>query len=407
MPFLRRRKAGSDTEQPEDATQTPEGKSKGGWKRPANTAFKQQRLKAWQPILTPKVVLPTFFILGLLFAPIGGLLVWGSNLVSQITIDYTDCDLQTIQTDSNDLHFTDVKHFSYNLASKDAAKAVPPPTPQWAFVQNSTTGNNKTTAQTCYLQFELPADMKHSVFLYYKLTNFYQNHRRYVKSLDTDQLRGDNVSFSSLSKGDCAPLATIGNRSMIYPCGLIANSLFNDTIVSTILLNPAGGQNQTYNFTEDGIAWPGEKKKYTDRPKTPIDQLVPPPGWQDRFPGGYTEDNFPNLQEDLHFQNWMRTAALPTFTKLYARNDEETMTKGTYQIMIWTNFPVRPYGGTKSIVISTVSWIGGKNPFLGWAYVGASGLLVLLGIAGTIRHLIKRRRLGDMNMLSWNQPGAR
>ena len=52
---------------------------------------------------------------------------------------------------------------------------------------------------------------------------------------------------------------------------------------------------------------------------------------------------------------------------------------------------MRPYKGTKSIVISTVSWIGGKNPFLGWAYVAAAGLLVLLGILGTVRHLVKPR----------------
>lgn len=46
-----------------------------------DTAFKQQRLKAWQPILTPKTVLPTLFIIGIIFAPIGALLVWGSSLV--------------------------------------------------------------------------------------------------------------------------------------------------------------------------------------------------------------------------------------------------------------------------------------------------------------------------------------
>ena len=57
----------------------------------------------------------------------------------------------------------------------------------------------------------------------------------------------------------------------------------------------------------------------------------------------------------------------------------------------FTAFPVRPYKGTKSVVISTVSWIGGKNPFLGWAYVAAAGLLVLLGILGTVRHLVKPR----------------
>jgi hypothetical protein len=36
-----------------------------------DTAFKQQRLKAWQPILTPKTVIPTYFVIGLIFIPIG------------------------------------------------------------------------------------------------------------------------------------------------------------------------------------------------------------------------------------------------------------------------------------------------------------------------------------------------
>jgi len=85
----------------------------------------------------------------------------------------------------------------------------------------------------------------------------------------------------------------------------------------------------------------------------------------------------------------MRTAGLPTFTKLYGRNDTDPMQKGTYRIIIGLNFPVIPYKGTKSFVISTVSWIGGKNPFLGWAYVAAASVFVLLAIMGTARHLIK------------------
>jgi hypothetical protein len=53
-----------------------------------DTAFKQQRLKAWQPILTPKSVLPTLFAIGLLFAPIGAVLIWGSNTVSSMAISF-------------------------------------------------------------------------------------------------------------------------------------------------------------------------------------------------------------------------------------------------------------------------------------------------------------------------------
>ena len=66
------------------------------------------------------------------------------------------------------------------------------------------------------------------------------------------------------------------------------------------------------------------------------------------------------------------------------------------------DYPVRPYSGTKSIVISTVSWIGGKNPFLGWAYVAAAALFVALSIAGTIRHVMKPRHLGDVSIVMTN-----
>lgn len=46
-----------------------------------DTAFKQQRLKAWQPLLTPKTVLPTLFAVGIVFAPLGGLFLYESETV--------------------------------------------------------------------------------------------------------------------------------------------------------------------------------------------------------------------------------------------------------------------------------------------------------------------------------------
>ena len=42
---------------------------------------------------------------------------------------------------------------------------------------------------------------------------------------------------------------------------------------------------------------------------------------------------FPNLHEDEHFQVWMRVAALPTFRKLWARNDIEVMPSGRYRVV--------------------------------------------------------------------------
>jgi len=88
-------------------------------------------------------------------------------------------------------------------------------------------------------------------------------------------------------------------------------------------------------MSEKNIAWPGEAKKYAAEPNYQLSEIVPPPNWRARYPDGYTESNPPpNLKENEHFQNWMRTAGLPTFTKLYSRNDADKLLKGRYQIVV-------------------------------------------------------------------------
>lgn len=108
-----------------------------------------------------------------------------------------------------------------------------------------------------------------------------------------------------------------------------------DTFSSLTLLNPGAGASDEYTLSEKNIAWPGEAKKYVAEPNYQLSDIVPPPNWRARYPDGYTESNRPpNLKEDEHFQNWMRTAGLPTFTKLYSRNDADTLLKGRYQIVV-------------------------------------------------------------------------
>ncbi|ORX37203.1 ligand-effect modulator 3 family [Kockovaella imperatae] len=367
-------------------------------KRPANTAFKQQRLKAWQPILTPKAVLPTLFLIGIIFAPIGALIVWGSGKVTSITLDYTECDSQA-PTDGQFQSLPGDK-YDYDLATSSSVSSSSITAPTWSFSNDSSRAVGERAR--CEIEFEVPYDLGKGVFLYYKLTNYYQNHRRYVQSVDTSQLRGSAQSASTLDGGDCKPI-TSQNGKPYYPCGLIANSVFNDTYPQVVLLNPSNGDsNQTYNFTDKGIVWSGTSKNYVSSPgyPSPTDAL-PPPNWAERYPNGYTDETgFPDLASDEHFQVWMRIAAFPTFRKLWARNDDEIMSSGRYRITIYMNYPVKQFSGTKSVVISTVSWIGGKQPFLGWAYIAAAILCVVLAIAGLLRHLIKPRKLGDMSCKS-------
>jgi len=108
-------------------------------KRPGNTAFKQQRLKAWQPILTPKPVIFSFLIIGIVFIPIGAGIVYSSNQVVDVDVRYDElCDVGNI----------------------------------------------------CNLTLHVKEKMEPPVYMYYRLENFYQNHRRYVRSRNDDQLKG-------------------------------------------------------------------------------------------------------------------------------------------------------------------------------------------------------------------------
>jgi hypothetical protein len=72
---------------------------------------------------------------------------------------------------------------------------------------------------------------------------------------------------------------------------------------------------------------------------------------------------------DEHFIVWMRTASLPTFRKLYGKIDSEFKKGDVLSFDILANFEVDSFGGSKSIIISTVGEFGGKNTFSGHAYM--------------------------------------
>lgn len=50
-------------------------------RRPEDTPFKQQRMKAWQPILTPIKVIVIFLVIGIIFVPVGTSLLSSSKKV--------------------------------------------------------------------------------------------------------------------------------------------------------------------------------------------------------------------------------------------------------------------------------------------------------------------------------------
>ena len=90
---------------------------------------------------------------------------------------------------------------------------------------------------------------------------------------------------------------------------------------------------------------------------------------------------------------WMRPAAFSSFRKLYRKIDhtspenhklspifETGLPKGNYSILIEYNFEVKSFNGTKAIVLTTLSALGNKTPFLAYAYITVGSICVLFGI---------------------------
>ncbi|XP_050544895.1 cell cycle control protein 50A [Daktulosphaira vitifoliae] len=321
-------------------------------KKPADTAFKQQRLPAWQPILTARNVMPIFFALAIAFIPIGIGLLFLTNQVQEFNYDYTYCKSSSDMT-------------------RTCADII---------------GNYRNLSCDCKITFSLENHFSPNVYMYYGLTNYYQNHRRYVKSRDDFQLLG---ILSNTPSRDCHPYDFDDNKP-IAPCGAIANSLFSDVL------------KLKYNTIDvpllrTGIAWPSDKNvKYQNPPgdlKIAFKDYAKPVDWHLNIWELDIENPSNNGFENEDLIVWMRTAALPDFRKLYRRIDHSSDTFknglpiGNYTLSIEYNYPVAGFGGTKSFILSNTSFTGGKNYFLGYAYIVAGCISFFLGLLFMVIHI--------------------
>lgn len=366
-------------------------------RKPDDTNFKQQRLKAWQPILTPWWVIGTFFFVGIIFLPVGVTLKNESDRVVEASYQY------------------------------DGSGAPP-----------DCKLNALGEIKTCTFSITAPKKMELPVYVYYSLHNFYQNHRRYVKSRSDKQLRGETLASSELS--DCDPLKTDDSGRLLSPCGLIANSLFDDVISLT---------STSYSLDENGISWTSDIENKFKNP-TSIDQTCKSNctqakcdaavmagtaaaedyrntccTWLDTATTKYLWETYPNIVPKVpydpnfqcqneyygvtneHFIVWMRTAGLPTFRKLYGsiKPTDPAVTaiaEGTVlNFEVDASFVVDTFKGKKFLVISTTSWFGGKNAFLGIAYIVVGALCLILSALFLAKHKTSPRKLGDTRYLVW------
>jgi len=179
----------------------------------AISQLKRQKQPAWRPYFTAWTVIPTFLIFSVSILILGGGFLYVDSEVRRFSVDYTDCQ-----------PLFGTRSCSQLLNSWRRRQAT------------SGSGEEPPPKCVCWFRFRLRDHFDKDVFLYYSLYNFYQNHRRYAQSVDWKQWKGQ-LSASS----DCDPIrfkqvsveGTNGSiqqqQRPIVPCGVIANSFFNDT----------------------------------------------------------------------------------------------------------------------------------------------------------------------------------
>ena len=292
------------------------------------------------------------------------------------------------------------------------------------------------------MSVEITEEMEAPVYVYYEISNFYQNYQRYMVSYDSDQLLGENKDKEDLS--GCSPLKSNGSLTL-SPCGVVANSLFNDVISL---------KNDDVTLHETGIAWKSDVHKKFKQPdgfewaptvsdvsgchksvcaeSVCTDAGLPAGCYGYVCAGGDFDDSkcdagddavyyyrdhdeyqflyqtFPEIVSPLvgvkneHFVVWMRLAGLNDFRKLYGRVTE-TLKKGdVLEFEVANNFNVRSFNGQKHIVVSTVSPLGGNLAALWMAFTYFGVICCCFALAFLVKLHFAPRKLGDTAYLLRN-----
>ncbi|KAK8664548.1 hypothetical protein V6N13_084332 [Hibiscus sabdariffa] len=301
--------------------------------------FTQQRLPACKPVLTPAWVITIYLLIGFIFVPAGLFTMRASHSVVEIEERY---DIECVP-----------EPFRNDKVSYIQADSIP---------------------KNCSLLLKVDQYMKAPIYIYYQLDNYYQNHRRYIRSRSDQQLlHGRNSHGTSF----CQPVESNNNRPIV-PCGLIAWSLFNDTF--TFIRGKA-----ELKVNRTNIAWKSDRDHKFGKNVYPFN--FQNGTW---IGGGKLNTSIPlSDQEDLIV--WMRISALPSFRKLYGRIEED-LDGGDYVVVqLMNNYNTYSFGGKKKLVLSTSNWLGGKNDFLGLAYVVVGSCSLTIAIVFMVLHLRSRQ----------------
>ena len=211
----------------------------------------------------------TFILIGVIFIPIGVAILVSSAKVVELETRYDNLGASNTEPMSYPAACTTNGHLS-PANCVGGAKVGTSPDSQGCTIKGIDYNRTYTADDSSVkavrdcsipINIQIQEDMDAPVYMYYKLSNFYQNHRRYVKSRSDTQLSGAGSPDTST----CDPWSSNVDGTPYYPCGLIAGSFFVDRFDVELKRNGATqftGQwwNESAQFQKHGIAWKSDRE---------------------------------------------------------------------------------------------------------------------------------------------------
>jgi len=346
MSFVRHARAGDtslvDLHQPAATPQAPVvdveaagGIRKATSRKPSSGEFSQQAMPHFQNVLTWRRILWLALATGVLLLLLGILVKVKSNEVVQFSVQYDGKYRQPTGTSDSEL-----------------------------FYQDCPLGNS------CVFNVTVPEDMAPPIAVVYEVTPFYQNYYSYQTSVVFAQLTGDVVDENAVAKVCISkPSRETSSGDAIFPCGLVATSVFNDTIEFASEVD--------FNDDDPRMTWDSDYDRFQNPPDYPTQPSNA--SWlYDRYPA---VTDVARGVKSRRFVDWM----FPSFFG-YVRNPygviDSPLKKGK-QLMIRINasFPVASLDAEKRFLLTTRNGLGGRHALLGSLLIFGSGVCFVLAIA--------------------------
>lgn len=286
--------------------------------------FRQQELWAVKPVWSPRCVVILYYVMAVIFIPLGAAVFVMSRRMSH----------------SDRFRYDDVPQCDVGEVGRD----VPVNCTIRVTVDTATTGRS---------------------YFYYGLVNYFQNARQYSKSRSAQQLRGQKKPNVDECDG-AGDGIDFSNNDKVVPCGLTAFSYFNDSFT---LCRDALCEDEV-KLVKKGIAW-----------NIDVNQRFQA-GDVDGDDGYSNKSNA--LVTDEDFMVWMRLATYNNFHKLY-RIIDEPLVAGNYFVRIQNRYPVEQFDGQKFVFISETRWFGGRSRFIGIAYLTVGSIALVAATLFLIR----------------------